>query len=217
MTFTVDYPGAQVIPAHVNNYGHGGRATEIRAIVLHTPEERADDNEVTPRWFARPEAGVSTHYYLDNDGDVVQMVPEDRPAYAQGVRTHQRTWKGADGELPPWAADPDLNIWALSIEMEGFAASIHETMPRGGVQWRSLLAWIRYATAKYDIPIDREHIVGHDEVANHKRDPGPLFDWGGLMEDLAAEDDGTAVDSVLAALDQADEAIHLAIRLIEGS
>ncbi len=218
MSFDPEYPGAEVIAAYAGNYGYQGRTTAPRAIVLHTPEEPADDWESTPRWFQNPDAHASTHYYLDNDGDVIQMVPESEGAYAQGVRESQRTWKGAAGQLPPWSGDANLNLWAISIEMEGMAASIHETMPRHGVQWDALLSWVNYIAAKYRIPIDRDHIVGHDEIASHKRDPGSLFDWDGLMEDLRAEPPEPPPDrsSVIAALHSARESIDAALGLLEG-
>jgi len=44
---------------------------------------------------------------------------------------------------------------------------------------------VRYLAARYHIPLDREHIVGHEElpgttpdrVATMHYDPGPYFDW----------------------------------------
>ncbi len=220
MSFDPEYPGAEVIPAYRGNYGYGAVRNTPRAIVLHTPEEPADDWESTPRWFQNPDAHASTHYYLDNDGDVIQMVPEAEGAYAQGVRTSQRTWKGSAGELPPWTGGQgNLNLFAVSIEMEGMAATIHETMPRHGVQWDALLSWIHYVAAKYRIPLDRDHIVGHDEVASHKRDPGGRFDWAGLMADLspAAEPaDDPDRSSVIAALRSARDSIDAALTLVEG-
>ncbi len=196
---TPDYEGAEVIPAmYFNRYGD--KKNHPKAIVLHTPEEPADDWESTPRWFQNPLSRASTHYYLDNDSDVVQMVAEIEGAWAQGVTEARRMWKGEAGQLPPWAQDGNLNLHAISIEMEGYAATIHETMPRGGVQWKSLIKWLKYVTNKYDIPLDRDHIVGHYEVASHKRDPGPDFDWMGLMEDLRGESDYELLRNVDAAI-----------------
>lgn len=230
-SFEAEYPGAQVIPAYAGNYGYGTRTNTPKAIVLHTPEEPADDWESTPNWFKNPSARVSTHYYLDNDGDVIQMVPESQGAYAQGVRISQRTWKGAAGQLPPWAETSNLNLWAISIEMEGMAVSIYETMPRHSVQWEALLLWIKYVVTKYNIPLDRDHIVGHDEIASHKRDPGKLFDWDALMEDLNSaveqpepepeeEEEQQPEEefdrsSVIAGLRSARDSIDAVLRLVE--
>ena len=37
---------------------------------------------------------------------------------------------------------------------------------------KACVIWLRY-----DIPMDRDHIIGHQEYAIKKRDPGELFDW----------------------------------------
>lgn len=174
-----------VVPAHPSNYGGYGASNEPRALVLHTPEEDADDNEVTPRWFQNPDAHASTHYYADSDGDLYQMVPDKEGAYAQGVKTSQRTWKGQPGKYPPWAVGVSNNLRALSIEIEGRA----KTFKWGPRQRQTVVAWIAYKANQYKIPLDRTHIVGHEELASHKRDPGiayGTFDIDQLVADARA-------------------------------
>lgn len=187
--FIADYPGAIVFPAHPTNYYRPNEAPQFhapnwpRGWVLHTPEEPADDNESTPAFFAAPNRSASTHYYMDSDGDVYQLVPENCAAIANGV---------IGKPYPAWA-DPahSLNWQALSVEIEGFAATIQHTLIRGGPQWRGLVALIRDRARAYAIPLDREHIIGHYQVSNQRSDPGAWFPWVALMEDLqAAEEDG---------------------------
>lgn len=156
-----------VAPAHSSNYGQYGRKNAPKALVLHTPEEAADDNEVTPRWFQNPDANASTHYYADSDGDLYQMVPDDEGAWAQNVTNSQRMWKGDAGANPPWS-DGNHNLNALSIEIEGFAHRFEWTPE----QFRTVATWIAYKCDEYGIPMDRTHICGHEELASHKRDPG---------------------------------------------
>ena len=222
-TFKPDFPLATVIPAHPSNYGSlPGRHMQPRAIVLHTPEEPANDNDVTPIWFQNPNANVSTHYFVSYpEGRVVQMVPESERAWAQGVIFDTAEWKGYPGVFPTWTeGNADVNLFAISIEMEGYAATIHETMKRGGVQWSALVAWIVYVVKKYDIPLDRDHIVGHDEIASYKHDPGPLFDWDGLMEDLRElalkKDTEPGRSNVVTALLSARGSIDAALELLRG-
>ena len=53
---------------------------------------------------------------------------------------------------------------------------------------------MKYLAARFDIPLDREHIIGHDDVpgpldANYAGmhwDPGPWWDWGHYMALLGA-------------------------------
>ena len=178
-----DYPAGGWYPAHANNFsvagaGYYNRPNHPSALILHTPEEDADDRELTPVYFHNPIAGVSTHYYGDSDGDVIQMVQDIDCAYAQGTRT-----QFAIIPRPVWHQEGvSYNCTALSYEIEGRAKSVHQTMKIGGAQWNSLVEWIRYKTAKYSIPRDRLHILGHNEINNQKHDPGDKFPWLQLME-----------------------------------
>ena len=189
MTFTADYPGAIVYPAHPNNYGGYGRGNTPKAIVLHTPEEPADDYESTPAWFANPAASASTHYYGDNDGDIYQMVPESDCPWANGNKGGvNRTWKGVKDAWPPWAeVGVSLNCQTISIEIEGKAATIGQTL--NDVQFDSLVKWIKNVAGRYNIPLDRDHIIGHFEVATDRTDPGSSFPWDRLMAAINGGED----------------------------
>jgi N-acetyl-anhydromuramyl-L-alanine amidase AmpD len=102
------------------------------------------------------------------------------------------TVRSADGHIAEhlkakdvgWqAGNWDINARSIGIEHEGFLA-------QGGTwyteaMYRSSAALVRYLTKKYDIPVDRAHILGHDNVpginpagvqAMHE-DPGPYWDW----------------------------------------
>ena len=35
--------------------------------------------------------------------------------------------------------------------------------------------------SRYGIPMDRQHVIGHEEYSSHKTDPGQLFDWSKLI------------------------------------
>lgn len=189
MSFNPDYPGAIVVPAHEDNYGGYERANSPKAIVLHTPEEPADDYESTPIWFQNPQAQASTHYYGDNDGDIYQMVREIDCPWANGNRGGvNRTWKGVKDAWPPWAeVGVSLNCQTISIEIEGKAATIGQTL--NDVQFDSLVKWIKNVAGRYNIPLDRDHIIGHFEVATDRTDPGSSFPWDRLMAAINGGED----------------------------
>ncbi|MFC6600384.1 peptidoglycan recognition family protein [Kitasatospora paranensis] len=77
-----------------------------------------------------------------------------------------------------------VNAKSIGIEHEGFLAQ--------GGQWyteamyRNSAKLVRYLAGKYGIPLDRAHIVGHDNVPGSTpasipgmhQDPGPYWDWG---------------------------------------
>jgi N-acetyl-anhydromuramyl-L-alanine amidase AmpD len=156
-------------PSDYGNYDLANRPADglaVRFVVIHDTEVGYDD---TIALFQNPFAYVSSHYVLRSaDGQVTQMVP------TKDVAWHAGNW---------W-----VNSHAIGIENEGFALQ--------GNQWytpqlyRSLARLTRYLADRYGVPLDREHLVGHDQVpgtfglANQRAmhwDPGPFFDWSHFM------------------------------------
>lgn len=164
------FPNAIIYPAHNSNFylpsGHGGVPNKPRGLVLHTPQEPADNYAYTPVFFADPNRQASTHYFVSFIGDLYQMVPENSMAIANGV---------IGKPYPSWA-DPatSLNWQSLSIEIEGFAETIWQTCPRGSQQWNTVAIWVAVLCGKYHIPLDRAHVIGHYQVSNNRTDPGTL-------------------------------------------
>ncbi len=224
-SFAPDVPADLAAPARVvlapafeGNLGGYGRSNVPRALVLHTPEEDADQNEVTPRWFADPRARASTHYYADDDGDLYQMVADRDCAWAQGTHAGNRHWKGAAGALPPWNEGVNNNCRALSIEIEGRAASIGRTLSEA--QRRTVVRWLADRSARYDIPLDRDHVVGHEELATDKHDPGialGTFPIDELISEARALRFGVDRESVHAEVHAAHSALGRALELLEAS
>lgn len=74
------------------------------------------------------------------------------------------------------AGNREWNERSIGIEHEGFVDAPDRWFTDFAYQASAELA--ADISARYDIPIDREHIVGHQEVpgATHT-DPGPYWDW----------------------------------------
>jgi hypothetical protein len=77
-----------------------------------------------------------------------------------------------------------VNAHSIGIEHEGFLADPNAWYTEE--MYRASARLVAYLAHKYDIPLDREHILGHDTVpaingagipAMHT-DPGPYWDWG---------------------------------------
>jgi hypothetical protein len=80
-----------------------------------------------------------------------------------------------------------VNMHSIGIEHEGFAAQ--------GATWytealyENSAALVRHLAREYDVPLDRAHIIGHDQVpgttpgtvAGMHWDPGPYWDWEHYM------------------------------------
>lgn len=205
LSFQADYPGAMVYGADSTNVLNPP-ANHPKGFVLHTPEEPADGDPGTPRWFARPNVGGSTTYFVSYLGFVVQCVPENVGAIANGVTPPL--------PYPVWAdSNISLNRQTLSVEIEGYAATIAQTI--SPAQKTALLNLIRHRCLAHGIPMDRQHIIGHYEVANNRTDPGTL-NIDAIVAELQEDDMALAdhekwhrevLDRLLGVLGNTDEAV----------
>jgi len=136
-------------------------------------------------WLCNPEAEVSAHYILSEQGDVVQLVDED-----------QRAWHAGAGA---WGDISDVNSRSIGIEMNNigdapFAAPLMDAL-------EGLLADIM---ARWAIPPER--VIAHSDLAPWRKiDPGVRFDWARLARcGLAVKAHATHPSSVDSARFEAD-------------
>lgn len=177
------------VPADRTNFSNLAQAKKLWGInqrfhigaVLHTTEDRADDDEVTPSWFQDPAADVSMEAYADSDGDLYQMVRESDCAWGHGVR-----WGKNDRKPHPVIFDLDTmksyNACLDGIEIEGKAATIATTFIIGGRQYELVAAWLAYKSAKWGWPLDDEHVLTHRQLNTRKTDPGDGFPYAQLLD-----------------------------------
>lgn len=151
----VDYPPAEWQPAYSGNYTSSTRpgSYTVDRVIIHVTEETYAD---TLAIFRDPQRQVSAHYVVRSaDGHVAQCVREADIAW------HAGNW--------------GYNTRSIGIEHEGwedqpayFTDALYEQSAR-------LTAAI---CARYGIPRDREHIIGHYQVpGTDHTDPGPAWDW----------------------------------------
>lgn len=142
------------------NFTHGRDGEVPRAIVLHTT---AGSYESAIAWFANPESKVSSHYLVGLNGRVAQFVDErDTARHAGRIRE-------------PTAAlvsEGDPNLYTIGIEFED--GGDPEGVARPDRQYAAGARLIAEIAMRWDIPIDREHMVGHREVFAAKSCPGNL-------------------------------------------
>lgn len=166
-------------PSDYGNYDVANRDADgprVRYIVVHNTEITYD---TTIAAFQNPKSYVSSHYVLrSSDGLVTQMVANKDVAWTAG------NWY--------------INAHSINLEHEGIAIE--------GAAWYSEQMYqasarlVRYLAARYGIPLDRAHILGHDEVpgptpANQTAmhwDPGPFWDWARYMELIGAPIEASA-------------------------
>ena len=129
---------------------------------------------------------VSVHYIIHRDGTVSCYIPEDLVAYHAGYGTWRDNPKYTD----------KLNDYAIGIEVAAIGSASDmaqyltaeeyqklspELIGYTDAQYTALKSLVSDICARNDIPMDRAHIIGHEEYSPKKTDPGELFDWERLF------------------------------------
>ncbi|MFG3201051.1 N-acetylmuramoyl-L-alanine amidase [Streptomyces sp. NPDC048192] len=155
-------PYAEFGDGDYGNHDLGDRPASqaIKYIVIHDTEGAWDGvmNLIQDPTY------VSWNYTIrSTDGLIAQHVK------AKDVAWHAGNW--------------DVNARSVGIEHEGFLANPDAWYTEA--MYRSSARLVRYLAARYDIPLDRQHILGHDNVPGPTAstipgmhtDPGPYWDW----------------------------------------
>ncbi|MFJ8600924.1 N-acetylmuramoyl-L-alanine amidase [Streptomyces shenzhenensis] len=149
------------------NHDLGDRpaSQSIKYIVIHDTEGAWDgvlDLIKDPTY-------VSWNYTIrSTDGLIAQHVK------AKDVAWHAGNWY--------------VNAKSIGIEHEGFLAAPDAWYTEA--MYRSSARLVRYLAARYGIPLDRQHLLGHDNVPGPTAatvpgmhtDPGPYWDWRHYFE-----------------------------------
>lgn len=155
-----DVSDTDIIDAPSANWDE--RDAPVSMIVLHyTGMQTA---EVALTRLRDPEAKVSAHYLVYEDGTILRLVDEDKRAWHAGA-SH---WREID----------DVNSASIGIEIVNPG---HEFgyRPYPPEQIGALIPLV--ADIKDRHGITRGNIVGHSDIApTRKRDPGELFPWHAL-------------------------------------
>lgn len=163
------------LPLPSSNFGHRPVATSIDLIVIHSislPPGLFGGNDVQ-RFFTNQLAWhehpyyesirgmkVSSHFFIDRQGNAWQFVSCNDRAWHAGVSTH----RGRD----------NCNDFSVGIELEGLEGGTFEA-----VQYTKLAEICRALQARYPI----SHVTGHEQIApGRKFDPGNGFKWHKLQE-----------------------------------
>jgi N-acetyl-anhydromuramyl-L-alanine amidase AmpD len=159
-------------PGAYGHYDLGNRPQtgKIQYIVLHDTEATWD---TTLKLINTPTYAASWHYTMRSaDGYIAQHVDNKNVAW------HAGNWY--------------VNMHSIGIEQEGFAAD--------GAAWfteslyQNSAKLVKHLSREYGIPLDRAHIIGHDQVpgtipstvAGMHWDPGPYWDWQHYFDLLGA-------------------------------
>ncbi|MFF5497832.1 N-acetylmuramoyl-L-alanine amidase [Streptomyces aquilus] len=147
----------------------------IDTIVIHDLESTYDAGVAG---LANPTNSAATHYVMSSTGAVTQMVPTKDIAFHAG--------------------NYSTNLHSIGIEHEGYAA--HGAAWYTEAQYQATADLVKYLAGRFGIPLDRQHIVGHDNVAGPNSalvsgmhwDPGYAWDWNHFMSLLDAPVSGVS-------------------------
>jgi N-acetylmuramoyl-L-alanine amidase len=138
------------------------RDSGISMVVLHYTGMR--DAESAIARLRDPEARVSCHYLIAEDGQILRMVAEEDRAWHAGLSY----WRGVHG----------VNACSIGIEIVNPG---HEFgyRPFTEQQMEALLPLLAGIVERHGVV--PANVVGHSDVAPaRKQDPGELFDWARL-------------------------------------
>ena len=169
-----DYPRvAKRIPANPQTYVVANRPNGgvfIDSVMIHDTEESYAGTVFA---FTNPNAGASVNYAVSGQTN------SSAPAVTQFVPDTDWTYSVANF----W-----YNEHSIGVEHIGFAAApVGYFTPQLYLDSADLVGW---AAWKYHIPVDRAHILGHDNIPLSQQqflhsqhwDPGPAWDWPYYMQ-----------------------------------
>ncbi|MEM6266718.1 MAG: N-acetylmuramoyl-L-alanine amidase, partial [Pseudomonadota bacterium] len=149
----------ELVHAVVPSPNYDNRVLPITMVVLHYTEMKPVEAALGK--LSNPEAKVSAHYLISEDGVVTQLVAEEKRAWHAGMSY----WRGVK----------DVNSASIGIELDhpGHGGGYREF---ADAQFEALVPLLARIVKQYDIP--RANVVGHSDVAPlRKIDPGELFPW----------------------------------------
>lgn len=140
------------------------RKLPIEMVVLHYTEMKPVESALDR--LTDPEAKVSAHYLITEEGEVIRLVDESKRAWHAG----QSYWRG----------HRDVNSASIGIELDNPGHALgYRAFPEAQID--ALVPLLHRIVKRYDIP--RANVVGHSDVAPMRKiDPGELFPWDRLAE-----------------------------------
>lgn len=161
---------------HHPSPNHGDRRGQsVELIVLHYTG-MADGPSAHAR-LCDPEAEVSAHWLIHEDGRLDPLVPEDRRAWHAGAGA----WQGRE----------DVNSRSVGIEIVNPG-----DRPFPLAQMDAVVGLVRDIAARHGL--GPASVIGHSDMApGRKGDPGPRFDWARLAREGLALAAGRGEDRPL--------------------
>ncbi|WP_417836009.1 N-acetylmuramoyl-L-alanine amidase [Thalassospira tepidiphila] len=146
------------------NFGDRPEGCPIDILVLHYTGMQS--GAAALERLCDPESSVSSHYLIEEDGRIFQLVDEDKRAWHAG--------------LGIWQDCSDVNSHSIGIEIVN-PGHEYGYRPFPDIQIKSVIELAQDILKRHEIPASR--IIAHSDMApDRKEDPGELFPWQQLAE-----------------------------------
>ena len=133
--------------------------SKIKYLIFHYTGMRSEIGAI--RKLTNKNSKVSCHYFIKNNGEIVNMVPDLYVAWHAGISY--------------WKKDKFLNLKSIGIEISnpGHEYGYKDFNTK---QINSIIKLSKILKKKYKIK--EENILGHSDIAPlRKKDPGEKFPW----------------------------------------
>ena len=131
----------------------------IKFIIIHYTGMKKETDAI--KRLCDMKAKVSSHYFIKNNGGLVNLVPDLYEAWHAGKSG--------------WKKFRSLNKYSIGIEINN-PGHEHGYKKFSSKQIHTLIKLLRYLVKKYNIK--KQNILGHSDIApNRKKDPGEKFPW----------------------------------------
>ncbi len=149
---------------------HRGRAFGLRpeAVVVHLIDGSFAAGEAV---FRDPTAHKSAHYAISKEGEVHQYVDENDTAFHAGIVVNP-TWSLLKPRVNP-------NFYTIGIEHEGRPDDV---WPEAQLSASATL--IGEIAARWNIPLDEDHVIRHRQIRASKTCPGNWLQIGDLLKQV---------------------------------
>ena len=136
----------------------------IKFIIIHFTGMKSESEAIDK--LCDSTSKVSAHYFIKNNGSLLQMVPDLYEAWHAG----KSSWKNFKS----------LNKNSIGIEINN-PGHDHGYKNFKNSQIKTLKKILKYLITKYRI--NSENVLGHSDIApNRKKDPGEKFPWRELSK-----------------------------------
>ena len=136
----------------------------IKFVIIHYTGMKKESDAI--KRLCNPKSKVSSHYFIRNNGEILNLVPDLYKAWHAGISF--------------WKSYNSLNKYSIGVEINNPGHNLRYTK-FSSKQINSLIKLLKYLIKEYNIK--KNNVLGHSDISpNRKKDPGEKFPWKKLAK-----------------------------------